>query len=56
MPGGSGDARDSCVFYDQSNGRILHEKEVEMVQEIDRFAWSSTNLSITLFADWSLPK
>jgi hypothetical protein len=56
MPGQSSDAPGFVRLYDQRSGRILQQKDVEMVQDIDRFEWSPTNLYIDLFADWSLPK
>jgi len=56
MPGQAGDAPGFVRLYDQRSGRILQQKDVEMVQLIDQFEWSSTNLHIKLFADWRLPK
>jgi hypothetical protein len=56
MPGQAGDAPGFVRLYDQRNGHILQQKDVEMVQMIDQFEWSSTNLYIKLFADWRLPK
>src|SRR5262245_44331339 len=55
MPGQSSDAPGFVRLYDQKNGRILQQKDVEMVQIIDQFEWTPTNLYITLFADWRLP-
>jgi hypothetical protein len=55
MPGQSSDAPGFVRLYDQRSGRILQQKEVEMVQNIDQFEWSPTNLYIKLFADWRLP-
>ena len=56
MPGQGGDAPGSVRLYDQRTGRVLEEKDVDMVQRIDQFEWSSTNLHIKLFADWKLPQ
>jgi len=56
MPGQSSDAPGFVRLYDQRSGRILQQKDVEMVQMIDQFEWSSTNLYIKLFADWRLPE
>ena len=56
MPGQSSDAPGFVRLYDQRNGRVLQQKDVEMVQNIDQFEWSTTNLYIKLFADWRLPK
>ncbi len=56
MPGQSSDAPGFVRLYDQRSGRILRQKDVKMVQLIDQFEWSPTNLSIKLFADWKLPK
>jgi hypothetical protein len=56
MPGQSSDASGFVRLYDLKSGHILQQKNVEMVQNIDRFEWSPTNLYIDLFADWSLPK
>jgi hypothetical protein len=56
IPGQAGDAPGFVRLYDQRTGRILEQKDVEMVQLIDQFEWSTTNLSIKFFADWRLPK
>ncbi len=56
MPGQSSDAPGFVCLYDQRTGRMLQQKNVEMVQMIDQFEWSSTNLHIKLFADWRLPE
>ena len=56
MPGQSGDAPGFVRLYDQRSGHILEQKNVGMVQNIDQFEWSPTNLYIKLFADWRLPK
>ncbi|HXI71019.1 MAG TPA: hypothetical protein VNN22_11755 [Verrucomicrobiae bacterium] len=56
MPGQSGDASGFVRLCDQRSGRVLYQKDVEMVQGIDQFEWSPTNLYIKLFADWRLPK
>ena len=56
MPGQSSDAPGFVRLYDQRSGRILQQKDVDMVQNVDQFEWSPTNLYIKLFADWRLPK
>lgn len=56
MPGQAGDAPGFVRLYDQRMGRVLQEKDVEMVQNIDQLEWSATNLHIKLFADWRLPQ
>jgi len=56
MPGQSSDMPGFVRLYDQRSGRILQQKDVEMVQDIDQFEWSPTNLYIKLFADWRLPQ
>jgi hypothetical protein len=56
MPGQAGDAPGFVRLYDQRSGRVLEQKDVEMVQMIDQVEWSPTNLYIKLFADWRLPK
>lgn len=56
MPGQASDAPGFVRLYDQRTGRILQQKDVEMVQMINQFEWSSTNLYIKLFADWRLPQ
>jgi len=56
MPGQSSDAPGFVRLYDQRSRRMLQQKDVEMVQLIDQFKWSPTNLYINLFADWALPK
>jgi len=58
MPGGSSDAPGYVRLFDNRTGRLLEQKEVEMVQmvgftEVD---WSSSQVHIKLLADWNLPK
>jgi hypothetical protein len=55
-PGDSGGARGYVRLYDSQTGRVLAQKDVEMVQLIDQMDWSRTNVHINLFADWRLPK
>jgi len=55
MPGQSGDAPGFVRLYEVKSGRILEQKDVQMVQLIDQFEWSPTNLYIKFFADWKLP-
>jgi hypothetical protein len=55
MPGQSGDAPGTVCLFNVRTGKLLHRKEVEMVQMIDEVTWSPTNVSIKLFADWDLP-
>jgi hypothetical protein len=55
-PGDSGGARGYVRLYDSQTGRVLAQKNVEMVQSIDQMEWLSTNVDIKLFADWRLPK
>ena len=56
MPGAASDAPGLVRLYDTKTGRVLREKDVEMVQMISQFEWSSTNIFITSFADWRLPQ
>lgn len=55
MPGQSGDAPGFVRLYELKTGRILEQKDVQMVQLIDQFEWSPTNLYIKFFANWKLP-
>ena len=55
-PGDSGGASGYVRLYDSQSGRVLAQKNVEMVQLIDQVEWSSTNVDIKLFADWRLPR
>ena len=55
MPGQSGDAPGFVRLYEVKSGRILEQKDVQMVQLIDQFEWSPTNLYIKFFADWKFP-
>jgi hypothetical protein len=56
MPGQGSDAPGIVRLYDLKHGRLIQEQDVEMVQMIDQFEWSQTNLHIRLFADWKLPE
>lgn len=56
MPGQSSDAPGFVRLYDQRSGLVLQQKDIEMVQLIEQFAWSTTNLYIKFVADWRLPK
>jgi len=55
MPGQAGDAPGTVCLLDARTGKLLARKRVEMVQTIDDVAWSPTNVSIKLFAEWDLP-
>ena len=55
FPGQSGDAPGRVQLCDAS-GKVLREKEIEMVQLADNVSWSDTNVEIRLFVDWKLPK
>lgn len=56
LPGQSSDAPGLVRLYDQKTGKVLQQKNVEMVQLIDQFEWTATHLHIKLFADWPLPE
>jgi len=55
MPGQSGDAPGYVRLYD-SSGRMLAEKDVDMVQAADRISWEKKRVSIWLVAEWNLPE
>jgi len=55
MPGQSGDAPGYVGLYD-SSGRMLAEKDVDMVQAADRISWEKKKVSIWLVAEWNLPE
>ena len=54
FPGQAGDAPGYVRLYDQF-GRVLAEKDVEMVQNIDQVYWEPERVDIKLFAEWKLP-
>jgi hypothetical protein len=54
-PGQGSDAPGFVHLYDTSNGKVLYQKDVDMIQNIRQFKWSKTNIYIPLFADWALP-
>ena len=53
MPGQSGDASGVVRLYDDQ-GKLIHEKAVDMVQSIGEPEWTTTNVYIKLFTDWKL--
>lgn len=55
FPGQGSDAPGFVRLYEKATGKILAEKDVEMVQLVDEVTWSGTNVSIKLFTDWKLP-
>lgn len=55
MPGQAGDAPGVVRLYD-SNGKLLHETKVEMVQLVDQVDWQSGRVAVKLVADWELPQ
>lgn len=54
LPGSAGDAPGFVRLLDQQ-GKILAEKNTEMVQQIEFIHWSKDRVDIKLFASWSLP-
>lgn len=54
MPGQGGDAPGYVRLYDKQ-GRLLQEKEIDMVQNIDQVHWADKKVYIKLFAEWELP-
>ena len=56
MPGQGGDAPGFVQLIDTKTGRVLHERNVDMVQNIDQMDWSPDSVHIKLFADWVLPR
>jgi hypothetical protein len=55
MPGQSGDAPGEVRLYRTDNGKLLKRKGVEIVQIVDDWTWTATNVSIKFVADWKLP-
>lgn len=55
FPGQAGDAPGYVRLFDQS-GKVLEEKDIEMVENIDQVEWEKTTVHIKLFADWRLPQ
>ena len=55
FPGQSGDAPGFVQLCTKS-GKVLQEKEVEMVQMVDNVQWSPSAVNMDLFAEWNLPK
>lgn len=53
-PGQGGDASGFVQLQDRT-GKVLREKEVAMVQNIDQVYWEQNKVEIKLFADWDLP-
>ena len=56
FPGQGSDAPGWFVLRDVQTGRVLRERNVEMVQLVDPPQWSPTNVNVTLLADWKLPR
>jgi hypothetical protein len=56
MPGQASDASGYFQLRDAQTGRVLRQREVEMVQLVDRIEWSATNVDVHLLADWTLPQ
>ena len=56
MPGQSSDAPGYFQLRDAQTGRVLRERQVEMVQLVDQIEWSATNVDVRLLADWKLPQ
>lgn len=54
MPGQSGDASGYVQLRD-SGGKVLHEKSVNMIQEVEEPRWTSSNVTIKLLVQWDLP-
>jgi len=54
FPGQSGDASGFVRLYDKSN-HVLQQKDVDMVEVVDRVDWRGDHVEIELFADWLLP-
>lgn len=54
MPGQAGDAPGKVRLYD-SEGRVLHETKVEMVQLVDHVDWMDRRVRIKLVGEWELP-
>jgi hypothetical protein len=55
MPGQGGDASGFVRLYDK-DGRVLEEKDVDMVQLIEQVDWEEGKVDIKLFAKWALPQ
>ena len=54
MPGQAGDAPGKVLLY-QSDGKLLQETRVEMVQLVNQVHWMENRVQIKLIADWELP-
>jgi hypothetical protein len=55
-PGQGSDAPGYLQLRDGRTGRVLRERAVEMVQQVDQIDWSPTNVDVRFLADWNLPK
>jgi hypothetical protein len=54
MPGQAGDAPGVVRLYDRS-GRLLHETQIGMVQQVQDIEWTHDHVSVPLIFDWKLP-
>ena len=54
MPGGSGDSPGYVQLHDKA-GRVLEEKDVDMVQNADQVYWEGNKVEVKLIAEWELP-
>lgn len=54
-PGQGGDAPGEVRLVNK-NGDVLQQKDVEMVQLVEKVEWTEKNVYIKLVADWELPE
>lgn len=54
-PGHAGDGNGFVQLQDRA-GHVYQEKDVAMVQNIDRVRWERGKVDIVLFAEWNLPE
>lgn len=54
-PGQGGDVPGEVRLVNK-NGDVLQQKDVEMVQLVEKVEWTEKNVYIKLVADWELPE
>jgi hypothetical protein len=55
MPGQSGDAPGTVCLFEETTGKLLRRRSVEMVQLVEEVSWSPTNVWIKFLGEWNLP-
>jgi hypothetical protein len=56
MPGQSSDAPGYFQLRDSQTGRVLEDKDVEMVQLVQLAEWSPSSVRVGILANWNLPR